>query len=46
MVGEAAMLGNVMVWLALQRDKRGLMVVGVFLLLVFLAVLAWNLSPY
>ena len=39
------MLGTVVVWLAMARDKRGLIVVGVFLLLVVVAVLVWNLIP-
>jgi type II secretory pathway component PulM len=33
------------VWLAAARDKRSLMMLGAFLLLVVLGVLAWNLSP-
>lgn len=39
------MLGTVVVWLAAARDKRGLMMLGAFLLLVVFAVLAWNLAP-
>jgi type II secretory pathway component PulM len=42
---EAVMLGTVVVWLAAARDKRGLMMLGAFLLLVVFAVLAWNLAP-
>lgn len=39
------MLSTVVLWMAMARDKRGLMMVGVFLLLVVLAVIAWNLAP-
>lgn len=39
------MLSTFVVWLAVARDTRGLMAVGVFLLIVVLAVLAWNLAP-
>jgi len=39
------MPGEVGVWLALRRDKAGLMMLGAFLLLVVLAVLVWTLFP-
>ena len=39
------MLSTVVVWMAMARDKRGLMTVGIFLLFVALAVIAWNLAP-
>ena len=39
------MLGEVGVWLALRRDKGGLMMLGAFLLFVVLAVVVWNLIP-
>lgn len=38
------MLSTVVVWLAVARDKRGLMRLGVFLLVVVLGVIAWNIS--
>jgi hypothetical protein len=40
------MLNSVVVLLAVSRDKRALTMVGVFLVLVVLGVVAWNLSPY
>ena len=39
------MLGTVAAWLALNRDKRGLRMLGVVLLVIVLATLAWNLIP-
>jgi len=39
------MLGTIVLWMAVARDKRGLMMVGAFMLLVVLAVIAWNLAP-
>jgi hypothetical protein len=39
------MLSDVMVWFAVARDERGPLMLGAFLLLVVLAVLAWNLIP-
>lgn len=33
------------VLLTMSRDKRGLTIVGIFLVLVVLAVIAWNLVP-
>ena len=39
------MLSTVVLWMALARDKRGLMMFAVFLLFVVLAVIAWNLVP-
>lgn len=42
---DVAMLSTVVLWMALARDKRGLMMVAAFLLLVVLAVIAWNLAP-
>ena len=39
------MLSRVVVWMAMARDKRGLVIVGVFLLFVVVAVIAWNLAP-
>ena len=39
------MLGTVVLWMAMARDKRGLMMVGAFALFVVLAVVAWNLIP-
>ena len=39
------MLSTVVLWMALARDKRGLMMAAAFLLLVVLAVIAWNLAP-
>lgn len=39
------MLSNVVLWMVMARDKRGLMIGGAFLLLVVLAVIAWNLAP-
>jgi hypothetical protein len=50
---EASMLGTVILWLtaaaaigllARLRGRRGLILLGIFLLLVFLSVLAWNLT--
>jgi hypothetical protein len=40
-----AMLTTVVVWLALLRDKRGLLTLGAFLLFVAIGVIAWNLIP-
>ena len=39
------MLSEVMVWFAATRDKRGPQMLKVFLLLVVLAVLIWNVIP-
>ena len=39
------MLGFVTAWFALTRDKGGLLMVGVLLLLMILATLVWNLVP-
>jgi type II secretory pathway component PulM len=39
------MLSEVLVWFAATRDKHGLLLLGVFLLLVVLAVLVWNIIP-
>ena len=39
------MLGTVALWMAMARDTRGLVMVGVFVLLIVLAVIAWNLAP-
>ena len=39
------MLSEVMVWFAATRDKRGPLMLGAFLLLVVLSVLAWNILP-
>lgn len=39
------MLSTAVLWMAMSRDKRGLTIVGIFLLLVVLAVIAWNLAP-
>lgn len=33
------------VLLMMSREKRGLTIVGIFLLLVVVAVIAWNLVP-
>jgi hypothetical protein len=50
---EASMLGTVILWLtaaaaigllARLRGRRRLILLGIFLLLVFLSVLAWNLT--
>ena len=42
---EADVLSEVMVWFAATRDKRGPQMLKVFLLLVLLAVLIWNVIP-
>ena len=39
------MLSEVMVWFAATRDKRGPQMLGVFLVIVVLAVLVWNIIP-
>lgn len=42
---EVEMLSTVVLWTILTRDKRGLIIVAAFLLLVAFAVLAWNIAP-
>jgi hypothetical protein len=42
---EADVLSEVIVWFAATRDKRGPQMLKVFLLLVVLAVLIWNIIP-
>ena len=39
------MLGTVVVWLALARDKRDLLMLGAFLLFTALATVIWNIIP-
>ena len=38
------MLGTALL-MAMSRDKRGLLIAGIFLLVLVLATIAWNLAP-
>jgi hypothetical protein len=39
------MLTTVALWMAMARDRRGLVIVGVLVLVAVLAVIAWNVAP-
>lgn len=39
------MLGTLMIWRTLAGDSRGVRTLGIFLLLVVLGTIVWNLIP-